>query len=141
MGHAARVERLVDAPLDRVWRALTSDELTAWYWPARFETDALVEAWPGGRLRIASAPMDMGVSGVVTDAAAPERLACTWRWDGEALETQVSIALARVDEGTEVAVIHDGFPTSDGARDHEQGWGDCLDRLVLHLDRLGRARD
>jgi uncharacterized protein YndB with AHSA1/START domain len=133
MDHVARVVRLVDAPCDRVWRALTGDELATWYWPARFETEALVEAWPGGRLRIVSAPMGMGVSGVVSEAAAPDRLACSWRWDGEALETQVAITLAEAAGGTEVDVVHSGFPTPDGARDHERGWGDCLDRLTEHL--------
>ncbi len=124
------VDRQLAAPPDRVWEALTDpDRLARWFWPARFETSAALEAREGGALRIASAPVGIGVTGTVTAVDPGHLLATTWRWDGEDLETRVTIALTADSAGTRVTVRHEGFADGEAAADHVQGWNDCLDRL------------
>jgi uncharacterized protein YndB with AHSA1/START domain len=134
MAHTAATGRTISAPPDRVWRALTTDELAAWFWPPSFATQTAFDARPGGRYRIASAAVGMAASGEVMALEAPERLAMTWRWDGEDLETHVELTLHEDPAGTAIRVVHDGFPTAEAAAEHVQGWSDCLDRLPRFLE-------
>lgn len=130
-GHAARVERLVEAPVRRVWRALTDPaELAAWYWPPSFGTEVVLEPVAGGSFRIASTRVGMAAVGHVVAAEAPRLLELAWRWEGEELETTAVVALtAEGSERTLVAVEHAGFPTEETASEHATGWSDCLARL------------
>ncbi|MFN8619824.1 MAG: SRPBCC domain-containing protein [Chloroflexota bacterium] len=130
----AHVERIVPATPERTWHAFTDPrELSAWFWPPGFATEALLEPRAGGRLRIASAPADMAVEGEVRTAIAPTLLRLTWRWAGEDLTTEVAIELLPHGGDTRLVVDHRGFPTDAMAVEHAQGWSDCLDRLAPHL--------
>ena len=134
MSHAATVSRAVDAPPPRTWRAITTGELAAWFWPPRFATTAQIDPQVGGGLRIHSEPMAMGVSGEVVELVDGERLLVTWRWDGEGGERLVAIDVAPEGDGSLVTVVHEGFPTAHEAEEHAQGWRDCLGRLPAHLE-------
>ena len=134
MSHIATVTRAIDAPPARTWRALTSAELARWFWPARFETTAELQPVVGGRLRIHSEPMAMGVTGEVVELVDGERLLVTWRWDGEDGERLVAIDVAPEGDGSLVTVVQEGFPTAGEADQHAQGWRDCLDRLPGYLE-------
>ena len=134
MSHTATVSRAIDAPPARTWRALTTAELAAWFWPPRFETTVELERVVGGGLRIHSEPMAMGVSGEVVELVDGERLLVTWRWDGEGGERLVAIDVAPEGDGSLVTVVQEGFPTAHEADEHAQGWRDCLDRLPAYLE-------
>lgn len=134
MTHAATVSRAVDAPPSRTWRAFSTDELAAWFWPPRFATTASLEPRVGGGLRIRSEAMAMGVTGEVVEVLDGERLLATWRWDGEEGETLLAIGVEPEGDGSLVTVVHEGFPTAEAAEEHAQGWRDCLDRLPAHLE-------
>lgn len=128
------VDRRLAAPPERVWRALTdADALAGWFWPPRFAASARVEAREGGVFRVVSEPVGIGVTERVTAVDPSRLLATTWRWDGEDDETSVAFSLEPSTGGTLLTVRHDGFPTDDAAREHEQGWNDCLDRLPAAL--------
>lgn len=128
------VDRRLAAPPDRVWRALTdADVLANWFWPPRFADSARVEAREGGAFRLASEPVGIGVTRRVTAADPSQLFATTWRWDGEEDETRVAFILEPTGAGTLLTVRHEGFPTEEAAREHEQGWNDCLDRLPAAL--------
>ncbi len=125
------VERVVAAPPQRVWRSFADPvALASWFWPPRLETDARVEAVPGGELRIRSEVADLGVSGRVSEVDEGRMLATSWRWDGEDHETAVTIELVPDGGGTRVVVRQDGFPDERAVADHVTGWNDCLDRLM-----------
>lgn len=125
------IERLVAASPERVWRSFVDPvELSAWFWPPRLRPEARVDAVPGGELRIRSEVAGMGVSGRVTAVEEAQLLASSWRWDGEDVETAVTIELVPDGDGTLVVVRHDGFLTEHAAHEHATGWGDCLDRLA-----------
>lgn len=125
------VERVVQAPPERVWRSFADPvELSAWFWPPRLQPQARIDVTPGGSLRIRSDVADLGITGTVTAAEEGRLLSTTWRWDGEDDETAVTIELAPDPDGTRVTVRHDGFATEHAVQEHITGWNDCLDRLV-----------
>ena len=129
-----RIERILPAPPERVFRALTDpDALAAWFWPADLGTTVTADARPGGRFRIAAAPGGrfgaMAVEGSYTVVEPPHRLAFTWRWDGDDFETLVTIELTATGQGTALTLVHDGFATDTLRDNHAIGWSDCLGRL------------
>jgi len=128
------IHRLIAAPVDRVWRAFTSDELAAWLWPPSWGTTAEVDLRVGGRYRVASGTAGMAVSGEFVVVEPPTRLVQTWRWDGEDAETLVTITLESTDDGTALTIVHERFDDERTRDEHLQGWNDCLDRLDPHLD-------
>jgi uncharacterized protein YndB with AHSA1/START domain len=131
MSYSATIERTIPASRERVWTALTSDELAAWFWPQRFETTVQLDLRVGGAYRIDGPGAGMAVSGVFVAVEAPERLVQTWRWDGEDAETLVTITLAETSDGsTALRIVHENFADEQSCSAHVQGWNDCLDRLV-----------
>ena len=75
MSHAASVSRAVDAPPSRAWRAVTTGELAAWFWPPRFATTAAIDPRVGGGLRI----HDVGqIQDRVRNPKAPQLASMTW---------------------------------------------------------------
>ena len=131
--YAAHVERVIAATPGRVWTALTTDELAEWFWPERFQTDVRIDAVVGGRFRIASSVVGMAVEGEFVAVEPFRRLVYTWRWDGEQLETLVTMTLEPFDDGTALTIDHERFVSPDECTSHEQGWNDCIGRLVERL--------
>jgi uncharacterized protein YndB with AHSA1/START domain len=126
-----RVERLLAAPVEDVFDALTDETRMAdWFSPvgrAEVEADAVV----GGRLRVAMIEGDVRLEhdGEFLDVRRPTRLSFTWRspYTGDQ-PTVVTIELS--DEGGKTRLIlhHDGLPPEERAS-HAGGWGAILDRL------------
>ena len=129
------LQRDLDAPPERVWRALTDPAaLAAWFWPPRLEPAAEVDLAVGGRYRIDGPGAGIAVAGTYRELDPPHRLACTWSWDGEDAETLVTVELVPSGEdGTGLALRHEGFADDATRDDHVQGWTDCLDRLPAWL--------
>jgi uncharacterized protein YndB with AHSA1/START domain len=119
---AVRITRILPAPPDRVWAALTRAEaLAAWFWPASFGTH--IEMDKDGYRIEAKHPV-MAVSGRYVEVDPPRRLVFTWRWDGDDDESLVTMELEPVGEHTQLRLVHEPHTNA-----HEQGWNDCLDRL------------
>lgn len=118
-----QLSRTVDAPRERVFGDWTRPE--KWFWPTRINPSYAVDLRPGGRFRISSDVVT--VSGEYVEVTAPERLVFTWHWEGEPLETLVTVDFVGA---TELRVTHEGHETTEQRDNHEQGWTDCLDRLT-----------
>ena len=41
-------------------------------------------------------------------------------------ETLVTVEFNEVDGGTEVVLVHEGFPATEARDGHEEGWGACM---------------
>lgn len=127
----ARCERIVAAPIERVWAAWTQPDLLArWYCPnPDLALDVRADVRPGGAYRV-----DMGGSyiatGTYTEVAEPRLLAFTWRWEHEEDTSWVRVELGEVEGGTRVELVHGGFPDAEDARGHAEGWELELDRLA-----------
>lgn len=133
---ALALVRTVAAPRERVFRAWTDPtELARWWWPPRFQTTYEVDLRVGGAYRFRSIHLpDIGVlavSGTFLEVDPPARLVYTWRWEGtDDPETQVAVEFSDRGRHTEITITHAGFSDAPDRANHEQGWNDCLVRLV-----------
>jgi uncharacterized protein YndB with AHSA1/START domain len=104
----------IDAPPERVFHALTSDEVTQWWggaayrisrWSATLETDG---AWRAEGVRKDGS--EFILSGVFTAVEPPHRLAMTWECIGTHLpSTTVQYRLEAFRGGTKLKVNQSGF--------------------------------
>jgi uncharacterized protein YndB with AHSA1/START domain len=80
-----RMERIFDAPRERVWRALTEPELVAQWWGRgnRLEIER-DEVYAGGHWRYIEHAGDEthGFEGRYREVTPPERVVRTFDWDG-----------------------------------------------------------
>lgn len=94
-----RVERIFDAPRERVWRAHTDPDLLRRWWgrgnPLDVERYELV---PGGHWRFVEHTDDgsHGFEGRFSEIEAPRRLVMTFEWDG--LPGHVALQTLELDE-------------------------------------------
>ncbi|WP_426623348.1 SRPBCC domain-containing protein [Leifsonia sp. McL0607] len=138
---AVALERLLDAPLDEVWDALTlPDRVGRWLWP--------VVEWPDDpararRLRIGDVMRlgDENVEGAVQELEIlnlQERAHLRFTWGDAA----VSIRLEETDDGTLLSLVQGGVKDTFGAGrlrsapDFAAGWHTLIDQLTLLLAGL-----
>src|ERR1041385_2445879 len=79
-----RVERIFDAPIDRVWRAFTDPKLVARWWGRGNELVVeRMEVEEGGRWRFVERGLDgpHGFEGQYREVTPPTRLSQTFAWD------------------------------------------------------------
>lgn len=130
-GEPIRLERLLSAPVEDVFDAMTDPARMAdWFSAvghAEVETDPVV----GGRLQVVMVDGDVRIEhqGEFLEVRRPSRLVFTWRsryTDDRA--TVVTVELS--DEGgkTRLVLEHDGL-SRDARASHEGGWSAILDRL------------
>jgi uncharacterized protein YndB with AHSA1/START domain len=141
----ARVE--ITVPPDRVFCALTTEELTKW-WGAEGQyrtTKFSIDPRPGGQWRTDGVGADgtsFHVGGEVVEIDPPHRLVQTWKssWD-KGTPTTVSYLLEPVDGGTRVTVRHFGFAgRPESCDDHTEGWQHVLGWLAAHLNPAAVGR-
>ena len=80
-----RVERIFEAPRERVWRAFTDPELVARWWGRGNKLDIeRLEVERGGHWRFVEHSADgaEGFEGRFREVTPPERLVQTFEWDG-----------------------------------------------------------
>lgn len=132
-----RLTHRFQAPRERVFDAWTNPEVLRRWWAAGPDWDtpeAVVDLRPGGGYRLSMRNPETDavhtVIGEYTEVVPPERLAYTWRWEGQdGEETLVVVEFADAGGATEVVVTHRGF-SNGGVRDeHEHGWRACLANL------------
>ena len=132
------IDRVFDAPRERVWKAWTDPEqLKQWSAPGGF-TIPLSEGdlRPGGSWQATMVKPDgteLRPGGKYREIVEPERLVFTHAWyDENAVpgpETFVTVTLKDRSEKTDMNFRQTGF-TSGGERDgHAEGWTECFDKL------------
>ena len=141
-----RIERIFDAPRERVWRAVTDPaQVTQWWGRGNRLVIERMEVERGGHWRFVEHSPDgvHGFEGRYREVTAPERLTYTFDWDGMpghvAVETVVLEALG---DGRTRVVNTSLFHTTkerDGMLDSgmEQG----LNQSYAALDRLLARRE
>jgi uncharacterized protein YndB with AHSA1/START domain len=140
-----RIERIFDAPRDKVWRAFTLPGYIAQWWGRGHKLDVeRMEVSPGGHWRyVEHAPeSDSGFEGRFREVSPPERMVQTFEWDG--MPGYVSVQSADfydVGDGRTkfVATIQfmtaperDGMLASGMQEGMEQSYA-ALDRLLAKL--------
>lgn len=145
-GLVLRLNRVLPAPREVVYRALTDPEELAKWWGPRGFTAPSVDFHPhvGGSYRIAMQPPDgdlFHLSGEFQEVDPPTHLAYTFRWDPpdpDDRQTVAELSLQDRGEETEVLLTQGEFTTEERRALHEEGWTDSLARLE---QVLGEAPD
>ena len=132
-----RREIVVEAPQERVWRAITEpDELIRWF-PDKI---AEVDPRPGGAIRIEwrDGEFDDGTVDVVEE---PSRFVFRWHGAGfDSAETLVEFMLETVEDSTRVVVVESGFSKvreekrSSAWQDNDEGGAKELGELKAYLE-------
>lgn len=122
---------------ERVFRAVTSEELTRWwgsedtYRTTKWSGDVRV----GGTWRTEGIGRDgkpFSVHGEFIDVDPPRKLVQTWRydWDTGDSVTTITWRFEPIEGGTRVIVRHEGFGNAQAAcQNHAEGWERVLSWL------------
>jgi len=106
---AVVVERILNAPVARVWTALTDvDQMRQWYFDLEefkpeigFEFEFIVEHEGNSYHHLCR----------VTEVIPQKKIAYTWRYKGEAGDSLVTIELSPEGEKTRLKLTHSGIET------------------------------
>jgi uncharacterized protein YndB with AHSA1/START domain len=125
MAEAVVVERTLDAPVAKVWKALTDvDQMREWYFDLKefkpqvgFEFEFVVEHEGTTYHHLCR----------VTEVIPHQRIAYTWRYKGEPGNSLVTIELSPDGEKTRLKLTHTGidtFPKTPAyeRKNFEAGW-------------------
>jgi uncharacterized protein YndB with AHSA1/START domain len=136
-GLTLQLQRVLQAPRSRVFKACTDPEdLAQWWGPHGFTTPHIdLDVRVGGSYRFAMQPPDGEVFHLAGEFRAvdpPARLVYTFRWeepDPDDRETLVTVSLQDLGDSTEFALLQEDFATEGRRALHEAGWTDSLERL------------
>jgi uncharacterized protein YndB with AHSA1/START domain len=128
-----KVEQLVNASSPQVYQAFTrSTALRGWMCDV-----ALADARPSGRLYFGW-HVGYYANGEFTELAEDEYVAFTWHGRNEPGTTQVKVALAAKDDGTQLTLTHGGIGSGDEwagtAEQYEREWKRALENLKSVLE-------
>ena len=130
----------IEAPPERIFRALTSAEITQWWGsPEMYRViEWTGDVRPGGRWRSTGVGADgtsFSVEGEFVEVAPPRKLVQTWKapWDGNNVTT-ITMRLEPTSAGTRLTLWHTGFAgRADSCDSHAQGWERVFVWLRGHL--------
>jgi uncharacterized protein YndB with AHSA1/START domain len=136
-GLVLALKRVLGAPRERIFRALTEPaELAAWWGPQGFTIPEVdLDLRVGGRYRFTMQPPDgeqFHLSGEFLGIDPPSRLNYTFRWeepDPDDRTTVVTLSLQDRGGATEVSLTQGEFATDARLALHRSGWTDSLDKL------------
>jgi len=119
------VERTLNAPVARVWQALTDvDQMRQWYFDLKefrpevgFEFEFVVEHEGNSYHHVCK----------ITEVIPQQKIAYTWRYKGEPGDSLVTIALLGEGEKTRLKLTHEGIETfprtpAYARKNFEAGW-------------------
>jgi uncharacterized protein YndB with AHSA1/START domain len=138
-----RLERLLDAPPERVFAAWTDPELLRRWWAAEPDwttPEASTDVRVGGQYRLSmrdTTGVVRSVVGEYLEVDPPRRLVYTWEPDGEpSAESEVTVVTVdflREGSATRVVLEQRGFADEVRRDMHDRGWNGCLDNLELRV--------
>ena len=142
LAEAVIVERTFDAPLARVWKALTDvDQMRVWYFDLKefklqigFEFEFVVEHEGNTYHHLCK----------VTEVIPEKKIAYTWRYKGEVGDSLVTFELFGEGDRTRLKLTHSGIETfpktpAYARKNFEAGWteiiGSELKRFVENTEK------
>jgi len=128
----------INAARSKVFAAWTKPELIKkWFAPGTMTVPAAhADPRPGGTYSITmkgeeSSPTVIGEYREVVDG---EKLVFTWSWEGDPSEpTLVTVTFRDAKGGTEVALKHERFTSTESRDKHLEGWNSCLANLDKYM--------
>jgi len=136
-----RLERILPAPPERVFEALTDPErVRHWFGPAGFTVRSLrFDVSEGTDYRLVMQPPEgdiFHIRGTFRTVEPPRRLAFTFVYeepDPDDEETLVTVTLEPNDTGTRLVLDQEPFRTPARWELHRVGWTETLERLERSL--------
>jgi uncharacterized protein YndB with AHSA1/START domain len=125
----------IAAPPERVFRALTSEEIVDWWVrPGVFDTRTWTgDVRVGGRWRASglSRGQPYILGGEYLEVDPPRKLVHTWHLTGlDKRPTTVTFTLEQVAGGTRLTLLHSGFSSPDRCTNNRVGWESSLRQLL-----------
>jgi uncharacterized protein YndB with AHSA1/START domain len=130
LAEAVVLERTLNAPVARVWKALTDvDQMRQWYFDLKefkpevgFEFEFVVEHEGNSYHHLCR----------VTEAITQKRIAYMWRYKGEPGDSLVTFELAPDGDKTRLKLTHSGIETfpktpAYARKNFETGWTSIID--------------
>ena len=141
-GNTVRLQRVLRAPPERVWRAFTSAEAMAkWLPPNGFTASvAQMDVRVGGRFRMSftnfTTQQSHSFGGKYLELIPNELLRYTDVFDDPNLpgEMQTSISLRPVSCGTELSIVQEGIPEAIPPESCYLGWQESLALFALLVE-------
>ena len=129
------MRRILSATPEQVFKAFTDpDSYSRWWGPPGCSSRVTqLDLEVGGTYRLDMTMPDgtlTGLHGTYREIDPPKLLSYSFQWEGDDLETLVTVELEPHAEGTELILTHEGFTDQERCDMHEQGWAGSLDRMV-----------
>jgi uncharacterized protein YndB with AHSA1/START domain len=125
LGEAVVIERTFNAPIAKVWRAITDvDQMRAWYFDLKeFKPEVGFEF----EFSVEHEGMTYHHLCRVTEVVRQKKIAYTWRYKGEPGASLVTLELFAEDDNTRVKLTHTGIETfpktpAYARKNFESGW-------------------
>ena len=137
-----RLERVIRAPVKRVFEAWTVPEQVAQWWGPEYCTipDYSIDVRPGGKWRTVMKLPDGNtpeVSGVYRAIEKNKRIVFTWAWkqdDGSrGHETEVTVTFEPVGKDTKLTLVQSLFMETVHRERHGEGWTSTFNSLEKYL--------
>jgi uncharacterized protein YndB with AHSA1/START domain len=137
---------LIRVPREKVFAAWTDPKILArWMAPGNSEVlESVIDLRVGGAYRIrmkgemGGRPYDVRIRGIYEKIVPHELLSFTWAYEDDERqrtvgESQVTVVLKSVPQGTELTLIHSKIATQEKREGHRRGWTDSLGKLETLL--------
>jgi uncharacterized protein YndB with AHSA1/START domain len=125
LGEAVVIERTFNAPIAKVWRAITDvDQMRAWYFDLKeFKPEVGFEF----EFSVEHEGMTYHHLCRVTEVVPQKKIAYTWRYKGEPGDSLVTLELFAEGDNTRVKLTHTGIETfpktpAYARKNFESGW-------------------
>jgi uncharacterized protein YndB with AHSA1/START domain len=137
-GLELRIERIIGAPREKVFRAWTDPKQAVQWWgpksyPATFlEMDVRVGGRWVGKLRSVADGTILSHRGEFREIVDPSLISFTFQWDEEGergMETLVTLTFEDLGSSTRFTLLQTPFITATERDSHVEGWNSALDRL------------
>lgn len=141
---AVYIRRRFDAPPQRVYDAFADIKtFTQLICPENVHlVESSADVREGGEYKIVMRMPDddlWTLQGTYREVQPPSRLALTWIWieddPKDEQHTLLTFEFAPDGDGTELTLRHELFQREESRHSHEEGWGECLDKLAAQLSR------
>ena len=135
--HQVALARFVAAPPSVVFEAWTvADRIVRWLCPdptARVSVENDLRLGGSWSVRMETSGGAFTAFGSYREIESPRRLVFTWDWkeppQAMGVNTVAEVAFALASGGTDLRLVHCGFPSDAAAEGHKVGWELALERL------------
>lgn len=143
--HPFVIERTYDAPIEKVWQAITDkDQMKEWYFDLKE-----FKAEPGFEFQFVGGTEEKSYLHLckITEVVPGKKLQYSWRYDGFEGNSFVSFELLKEGDKTRVKLTHEGletFPANNAdfrKENFAQGWTEIIGKSLPEFLQKNKPED